>query len=164
MAGMVVSSMEQVKDYGIFNSEVPAMHEWSLADAVVASVMRELKGRNPGDVSFVRILIGELQAVDREIFRFWLSTLFEPYGIGSEKLVIETEKAVLHCGSCGLHWDLAEDPSLDEVSKEAVHFLPEAAHAFIRCPSCGSVDFSVEKGRGVSIESIGITDTPKSAP
>jgi hydrogenase nickel incorporation protein HypA/HybF len=40
------------------------------------------------------------------------------------------------------------------VEREAVHFLPEAAHAYLRCPRCGSVDFDVAAGRGVSIVSI----------
>ena len=47
---------------------------------------------------------------------------------------------------------------MTEETREAIHFLPEAAHAFVRCPSCGSPDFAVSKGRGVSIKSIDISE------
>jgi hydrogenase nickel incorporation protein HypA/HybF len=44
--------------------------------------------------------------------------------------------------------------SLDEEAREAIHFLPEAAHAYIRCPKCGSPDFEILSGRGVWLESV----------
>ena len=49
---------------------------------------------------------------------------------------------------------VTETRDLDEQTREAIHFLPEAAHAFIRCPSCKSPDYRVQAGRGVSIASI----------
>jgi hydrogenase nickel incorporation protein HypA/HybF len=130
------------------------MHEWALADAVVASVLNALPGRDPRRLRSVRLLVGELQAVDREIFLFGLRTLLEPHGIPAERFVIETQKAVLACGSCGHTWPLSEDAGLTEEEREAIHFLPEAAHAFVRCPRCGGRDFRVAEGRGVSIGSI----------
>jgi hydrogenase nickel incorporation protein HypA/HybF len=42
----------------------------------------------------------------------------------------------------------------DAAEAEAVHFIPELAHAFLQCPSCGSPDFEMLAGRGVSIGSI----------
>ena len=132
----------------------PRMHEWALADAVVSSVLDAVPGRDGRRVRSVRLLIGELQAVDREIFLFGLATLLEPCGISVDRFVIETRKAELSCGPCGNRWVLGEDPGLSDEHREAIHFLPEAAHAFVRCPRCGSADFSVVEGRGVSIGSI----------
>jgi hydrogenase nickel incorporation protein HypA/HybF len=37
---------------------------------------------------------------------------------------------------------------------EAIHFIPEVAFVHARCPKCGSPDFEILKGRGVSIASI----------
>ena len=37
---------------------------------------------------------------------------------------------------------------------EAIHLLPETIHVYGRCPSCGSPDFEVVRGRGVSIGSV----------
>ncbi len=137
------------------------MHEWSLADAVVTAILREMEGKDPRLLEKVRILIGELQAIDREIFRFALDTLLQPYGIDAGKMSLETQKAVLACVACGRRWGMEEDPGLDEEKREAIHFLPEAAHAFIRCPSCGSPDFTMEEGRGVSIAVMKNADAPR---
>ena len=49
---------------------------------------------------------------------------------------------------------LPDDCTIDEDTKEAIHFLPEVAHSFISCPSCGSADFRVDRGRGLTISSI----------
>jgi hydrogenase nickel incorporation protein HypA/HybF len=130
------------------------MHEWALADAVVVSILGALEGRDPRSLRRARIVLGELQAVDKEIFLFGLRTLLEPHGISADKLTLATEPAEFLCGNCGKRWGLAEDPGLSEEQREAIHFLPEAAHAFSRCPACKSADFHVEKGRGVGIDVI----------
>ena len=44
--------------------------------------------------------------------------------------------------------------ALDRINREAVHFVPELARAFMGCPGCGSADFDVTAGRGVSVASI----------
>ena len=43
---------------------------------------------------------------------------------------------------------------LNEEAREAVHFVPEIAHTFMKCPRCGSPDFEIVTGRGIWIESI----------
>jgi hydrogenase nickel incorporation protein HypA/HybF len=41
--------------------------------------------------------------------------------------------------------------SLDEDETEAIHFMPEIAHIYIRCPQCKSPDFDIIQGRGVQV-------------
>lgn len=137
---------------------IPPVHEWALADAVVETIRGALVGRSSGSLEFVEIFVGELQAVDPEILRFGLETLLVGLGIGMEKIRISEEKAEMLCRACGHEWNLAGDPGLDQEQREAIHFLPESIHAFVRCPGCGSADFSVEKGRGVSIGRILLMD------
>jgi hydrogenase nickel incorporation protein HypA/HybF len=43
---------------------------------------------------------------------------------------------------------------LSEDDSESIHFIPEIAFAHFRCPKCGSPDFEIVTGRGVSILSI----------
>jgi len=43
---------------------------------------------------------------------------------------------------------------LNEDASEAIHFIPEIAHTYIKCPKCRSPDFEVLQGRGVWLESI----------
>ena len=130
------------------------MHEWALAESVVEAAVSALAGRDPAALRRVTVLVGELQAVDREIFSFALRTLASGRRLDPGAFVVETETALLRCVACGRVWGLAEAGALDPEVREAIHFLPEAAHAFLRCPSCGSPDYGVAKGRGVSIGSI----------
>ncbi len=130
------------------------MHEWALADAVIEATAAALEGRDPACLRAVNVLIGELQAIDREIFDFALTTLREEKPFRNARYKLETEPAAFLCAACGREWSLKETASLTVETREAIHFLPEAAHAFVRCPSCGSPDFRVQKGRGVSISSL----------
>ncbi|MGA2975142.1 MAG: hydrogenase nickel incorporation protein HypA [Spirochaetia bacterium] len=132
------------------------MHEWALAEAVIDATSAALGERNPSCLRSVTVLIGELQAIDREIFQFALSTLLEERPFRGAAYRLETEQAAFRCISCEQEWSLAETRELSSEVQEAIHFLPEAAHAFIRCPMCGSPDYRVCKGRGVSIASISL--------
>ncbi|MCR6622962.1 MAG: hydrogenase/urease maturation nickel metallochaperone HypA, partial [archaeon YNP-LCB-024-027] len=66
---------------------------------------------------------------------------------------IEIDEAEMMCRKCGYKWKFRSE-GLSEDVKEAIHFIPEVAHTFMRCPKCGSPDFEVISGRGVWIESI----------
>ena len=46
----------------------------------------------------------------------------------------------------------AGDHVADE--REAIHFIPALANAYMRCPGCDSPDFEVTAGRGVTIAQI----------
>ncbi len=135
------------------------MHEWALADSVIEATASALADRDPSCLRTVTVLIGELQAIDRGIFDFALSSLLQERPFRGATYVLETEPAVLRCRACENEWGLAQAQDLTPEIRESIHFLPEAAHAFIRCPSCGSPDYRVEKGRGVSITSIGLLES-----
>ena len=130
------------------------MHEWALADAVIEATSSALAGRNPSCLRGVTVTVGELQAIDHEIFSFALRTLLEARPFRTAEYHLETEPARFLCVSCEKEWSFAETRNLDDQTREAIHFLPEAAHAFIRCPFCRSPDYRVQKGRGVSIASL----------
>jgi hydrogenase nickel incorporation protein HypA/HybF len=139
------------------------MHEWALADAVLEATTAAMVGRAPGCLRTVTILMGELQAIERSIFDVALRTLLEEKPFRQAAFVVETEPAAFQCRACGAAWDLAGIAGLDAESREAIHFLPEAAHAFISCPSCGSPDFTLLRGRGVSIREIALSTTGECA-
>lgn len=115
-----------------------------------ASQIAEKEGLT--DVTEVNIRLGELQQVDVEIFRFALSQL-KTRNLEKARFNIRRAEAHLRCRVCGHEWRFSAD-ELDEEAREAVHFVPEVAHTFVRCPGCGSRDFEVVSGRGVWIESI----------
>ncbi len=135
------------------------MHEWALADAVIEATSAALGSRDPACLRVVTLGVGELQAIDHEILSFALRTLLETRPFPGAQFKLDTEPARFKCGSCSVEWALSETKGLGEDTREAIHFLPEAAHAFIRCPSCGSPDYTVQAGRGVRIVSLTLDTT-----
>jgi hydrogenase nickel incorporation protein HypA/HybF len=134
------------------------MHEWALAEAVIATVerLREENGRKP--VLAVHVLIGELQRIDMEVFREGLQRRLDGRPFSLEVFDFQIEPAEFRCRRCGRQWLLAGQEALGEEELEAIHFLPEAAHVYMRCPGCGSPDYSLERGRGVRIHSVDLRD------
>lgn len=139
------------------------MHEWALAEATVETVRREARGQR---VLGVRLALGELQQVDREIFLAAAADLAPDAGMDAAVFTIEVEPARFACRGCGTAWGLADSPGLDDERREAIHLLPEAAHAYLRCPGCGGADFDVIAGRGLSIASLEVEEpgAPGSGP
>jgi hydrogenase nickel incorporation protein HypA/HybF len=130
------------------------MHEWALAESVLEAVKRESGTERLAELTAVTVHLGELQNIEEEIFTEGLRTLAGEYGMGPEVFAIEREPALFLCSRCGRRWGLRESGNVTEDELEAIHFLPETAHLFISCPQCGSGDYRIEEGRGVSISGI----------
>ncbi len=128
------------------------MHEWALAEAVVRSLEEIARGRK---VKRFVVVLGVLQSIDEEIFRFALNTLLEDAKnrgvLDVETYEIIHEDPVARCLSCGYEWSIDMN-SFDSDAREAIHFLPEAVHCFVKCPRCGSSDIEIVRGRGVRLE------------
>jgi hydrogenase nickel incorporation protein HypA/HybF len=122
------------------------VHEWALAQAVVKAVLEHgAKGR-------IIVNLGELQKIDGETFRFALDEIAKSDGLAPE-IAIRVEPAVMKCRSCGHAWRLTDSRSrLTEDQSESIHFVPDVVHVYVRCPSCGSPDFEIISGRGVTFE------------
>jgi len=96
--------------------------------------------------------VGELQGIEHDIIEFALDQLRTPR-LKEAKFVIEAIPAKFRCRVCAREWGL-EREKLDEATGEAIHFVPEIAHVYLKCPSCGSPDFEITEGRGVWLASI----------
>ena len=128
------------------------MHEWALAEAVIKTATEIAEKENLKQVTEVNVKIGEMQQVEKGIFRFALAQL-KPNNFKNAKFHITQSKAKLKCRVCEHTW-LFGKQKLDKTTTEAIHFVPEVAHSFIKCPKCGSPDFEISQGRGVWLESI----------
>jgi hydrogenase nickel incorporation protein HypA/HybF len=128
------------------------MHEWALAEAVIAAVSQVAEKEGLKEVTEVKIKVGELQQIELGILEFALSQL-KPAKFKDAKFSIEVARAELKCRVCGRKWIFKKE-KLDESIAEAIHFVPEIAHTYIKCPKCGSPDFEILEGRGVWLESI----------
>ncbi|MEM1549163.1 MAG: hydrogenase nickel incorporation protein HypA [Candidatus Methanomethylicia archaeon] len=129
------------------------MHEWALAEAVVNTIIKFAEENKLKEVKEVVIKIGELQQVDLEVFKFALLELKVEKGLANADFKMEIVKAKMKCIKCGFSWTF-EGEELEDSVKEAIHFIPEASHAFIKCPKCRSPDFEIIDGRGIWIDSI----------
>lgn len=123
------------------------MHEWAIAEAVIKEV-ENLIHKNMR-LKKIRILAGELQNLDENILKQYMDMMIKEVAPGL-KYSIEREEAVFKCNVCGHIWQLRY-VKLSEDEREAVHFVPEAIHAYVSCPKCGSRDFTVVRGRGVRL-------------
>lgn len=144
------------------------MHEWALAESVSASIQKELDRHEGAQLQRINLVFGELQNVDSDIFRTGLEAMLEELPEATRTLPIETiihietEAARFRCNPCGEEWGLDAHHGLTDDEREAIHFLPEAAHAFLECPHCGSRDYKVVQGRGVTLASIELVEPDQS--
>jgi hydrogenase nickel incorporation protein HypA/HybF len=128
------------------------MHEWALAEAVIAAASEVAEREGLKQVTQVTVRVGELQQVERAILEFALSQLKTARFKGA-KFDVQTEKARLKCRVCGHTW-VFRQKNMDQATLEAIHFVPEIAHAYIKCPNCASPDFEIEQGRGVWLQTV----------
>ena len=126
------------------------MHEWALAEAILASAKQVAEQEKLKEVTEVTIKVGELQQIEPPILRFALTQL-KPELFKKTKFHILKAKSTLKCRVCATTWQF-NLKKLDKATAEAIHFVPEASHSFIKCPKCGSPDFEIVTGRGVWLE------------
>jgi hydrogenase nickel incorporation protein HypA/HybF len=128
------------------------MHEWALAEAIISAASETAEKEGLKEVTEVKIKLGELQQIEQDILDFALSQL-KTAKFKSAKFKIVKVRAKLKCRVCGFQWDFSRE-KLNNNTAEAIHFVPEIAHSYVKCPKCGSPDFEVLEGRGVWLESI----------
>ena len=138
------------------------MHEWALAEAVLEELKKYTKPHISQKIVKAVLLFGELQAVDPDVFNEGLKYLLPEADIEAEIEIeafsIETDPAGFTCRNCGREWLLKETPDLSDDTRESIHFLPETVHSFVSCPKCESADFTISRGRGVTIKAIEILE------
>ncbi|MEM3403023.1 MAG: hydrogenase nickel incorporation protein HypA [Nitrososphaeria archaeon] len=128
------------------------MHEWALAEAVITTVEEIVEREKYEEVFEVSLTIGELQQIDTGIMKFALKHLKEGK-LKKAKFSIKMHKASFKCNVCGNLWVFNKNKFNEEVS-EAIHFIPEVSHTYIKCPKCKSPDFNIVEGRGLYIQKI----------
>ena len=130
------------------------MHEWALAESVIKTAVEHAGAEKFKKLKETGIVFGELQAIDKDIFIFALEELRKQFPAAKNcKFKIINEPAAFRCKACAHEFPLK---GLKKTKDEAefIHFVPEMAHTFMKCPKCGSPDFEIARGRGVSINYI----------
>ena len=133
------------------------MHEWALAESIITATLEAADTEKLGKITEIKISIGELQSIERDIFEFALHEIIKGRirKLKDVKITIEAEKSILKCKNCENTWKFSDiKKKLDDDESESIHFIPETAFVHTRCPKCGSLDFEITIGRGVSITRI----------
>ena len=133
------------------------MHEWALAESILTAAIESAKKEKLKTIREINIKLGELQQIEQDIFEFAINEIVKSQDdkLKKVKITIETEKGILKCKNCEHTWSFSDmKKKLNEDEAEEIHFIPEVAFVHSRCPKCGSPDFEITRGRGVSITSI----------
>jgi hydrogenase nickel incorporation protein HypA/HybF len=134
------------------------MHEWALAEAVISTILNVAKKNNAKKIVEAKIKIGNLQQIDPDILTFAFQELVKNTPLKKTEVKLEPEGANFKCRVCGFEWGFENVMNGLEVNEsEAIHFVPDLVHTFIRCPRCNSPDFEVKRGRGVWVEYVTIS-------
>lgn len=131
------------------------MHEWALAEAVITSATETARQQKLTVVDEIVLNIGELQAIDNELFASLVRDQLASAApeLRSAKVRVVKGEAAFECRACKKEFS-EQDAKVGEEEREAIHFVPEMAHVYMRCPACASPDFSIVRGRGVYIQEI----------
>jgi hydrogenase nickel incorporation protein HypA/HybF len=121
------------------------MHEFSVTQQIVRTVLEEAQKHNAKRVTSVHLIIGKLTFLGLEQIRFSYGLLAKGTIMERSKLLIEEKEPTVRCPSCGY-----EGPAkyLDD---PAFHFgIPT-----LTCPKCGN-QVTIASGRECTIKDIGI--------
>ncbi len=134
------------------------MHEWALAESILAASVEAAEKEKLKRITKVTVQLGELQQINKEIFKKALDDLMDTHQnklLKDTNIDINTEETELKCKNCGNIWKFSDiKKKLNPDESEAIHFIPEVAFVHSRCPKCNSPDFEILKGRGVTITQI----------
>ncbi|ADP77203.1 hydrogenase nickel insertion protein HypA [Methanothermus fervidus DSM 2088] len=120
------------------------MHEVSMANAIVETVINSAKKNNANKILEVKIEVGELTLLNPEQLKFCLETLSKDTILENTKFKIQKNPARISCNCCGYEGKVKIDDNSD-------HYL-----AFVSCPKCGCMDIKILSGRECNVKSIKI--------
>jgi hydrogenase nickel insertion protein HypA len=130
------------------------MHELALADSVLKAALSAADDAGMDRIERIVVRVGELQQIKGELFEFSLTNVLpaKDARLAGVEFDVSEELVLFQCRSCGTEYGRDEAGIDDDGDQgEAIHFIPELSHAFARCPSCGSPDFDIRAGRGITL-------------
>ena len=117
------------------------MHELSMAQGILDSVIQNAEKNNATEVTKVVIEIGRLAMLNPEQVKFMLGVLNEDTIAANAEFVIEEIPAEVVCKECGFEGEANIDDS--------DHYMP-----MIKCPKCESFRVDVINGKDVIVKNI----------
>ncbi|MGQ9542772.1 MAG: hydrogenase maturation nickel metallochaperone HypA [Candidatus Bathyarchaeia archaeon] len=119
------------------------MHELSMANSIVETVLAEARRRNASSVLEVRLVIGRLTTLGPEQLRYCYRLLTKDTMLEGSKLRIEQEEGKVRCGNCKFEGSI-------QLRDEPQYHL---VYPTLECPKCGG-GVEVISGKSCYIKSI----------
>ena len=120
------------------------MHEYSLADSLVKTVLQTASENNARRVTEVHVNLGPFALVEKEQLEFCFNLIVEDTIAEGAKLVLTDTTGTIECTSCGYNGEAKP--------VEGAQFGVD----IIACPKCGSVATRLIDGDEVFIDTIQI--------
>ncbi|MEM0481880.1 MAG: hydrogenase/urease maturation nickel metallochaperone HypA [Nitrososphaerota archaeon] len=143
------------------------MHEWSIADGIVAAVLEQAASRNAARVKEVEVLVGELRDLDIQVLEEAIGQLSRATVADGAIFQFRRSHALFKCSLCGENWNMkkATEMIASQLSEKGyvveaeelelpTHFMPMLVVGLQRCPKCGGMDIEVEGGHELMITRI----------
>jgi hydrogenase nickel incorporation protein HypA/HybF len=126
------------------------MHELSMAQAIVDTVLDAAQKNEAQDVLEVTIEIGQLTMLNPEQLKFLLDVIIEGTLLENSEILIEEIPVEIKCQSCDFKGEANTEGS--------DHYL-----AIVLCPECGGRNVEITKGRECNVKNIRIEKVDEDA-
>ncbi len=126
------------------------MHELSMAQAIVDTVLDAAEKNNAEEIVEVTIEIGMLTMLNPEQLKFLLGVITEDTLLENAEIIIEDVPVEIECKNCEFE-GLANTDGSD-------HYL-----AIVLCPECGERNVEIIKGRECNVKNIKIEKSDEDA-
>jgi hydrogenase nickel incorporation protein HypA/HybF len=120
------------------------MHELSMADAIVKTVIDVAEKNQAEEILEVTIEVGKLTMLNPEQLRFLLDVLGENTLLEGAKIIIEEIPVEIKCHSCGHTGSTNPDDDSD-------HYM-----MIVKCPQCDERNLEIVKGQECNVKNIRI--------
>ncbi len=107
------------------------MHELSIAQSIVETVLQEMERRNLKEVKAIGLRVGALSGVMAEALQFNYEVIVKETPLEHTRLEIEDVPVRARCRACGHRFEVREP--------------------FFLCPGCGSGDVEIQSGQELDI-------------
>lgn len=123
------------------------MHEWAIAMSVIQTMEKWAKEKGL-NVKRVVVSLPSLSMLDLDIVRDAFKILKKDTELENSDFEVKVRDTDFDCRNCGRRFRLKDiKGQLGEVlenygEENPLHLLPALVSAFVRCPFCGSHDFT----------------------
>lgn len=135
------------------------MHEWSVADSIVRTVINWADDNKIKSIRKIKIGIPSFSFLELDILKEAFNVLKKGTILDSATLEVIVKEPTFICKNCEYVFTAKEvQNQLDLIKSEfgeeyPLHLMPALAPSFIKCPKCGSHDIIV-KEEDITIEEV----------